>query len=73
VVVTKLEVDIDALAVLSVEWPVVAAVEDAEVELADGLVADVSREHFVAGPEVAIEVAVVGASAEKSVEEFVAG
>jgi hypothetical protein len=73
VAVTKLEVDIDALAVLSVEWPAVAAVEDAEVELADGLVADVSREHFVAGPEVVIEVAVVGASAEKSVEEFVAG
>jgi hypothetical protein len=73
VAVTKLKVDIDALAMLSVEWLVVAVIEDAKVELADGLVADISREHFVVGPKVAIEVVVFGASAEKFVEKFVVG
>jgi hypothetical protein len=34
VVVAKLEVDIEALAVMSVVWPVAAAVENAELEVA---------------------------------------
>jgi hypothetical protein len=41
VVVAKLEVDIEALAVMSVVWPVAAAVENAEVEVADELAAEV--------------------------------
>ncbi len=68
-VVTKFEVDNEALAAMSVAWPVLATVENAEAEVADEPAAEVSRQHFVAGMEVAVA---VGVSVEKFVEEFVA-
>ncbi len=57
----KFEVDIEALAVTLVAWLVFGAVEDAEVEVADVLAAESSRQHFAAGSEAVIEVAVVEA------------
>jgi len=59
VLAAKLEVDIEALAVTLVAWLVFGAVEDAEVEVADVLAAESSRQHFAAGSEAVIEVAVV--------------
>ncbi len=71
VVATKFEVDNEALAAMSVAWPVLATVENAEAEVADEPAAEVSRQHFVAGSEIAMGVAVaVGVSVEKFVEEF---
>ncbi len=69
----KLEVDIEALAVMSVVWPVAAAVENAELEVADELAAEVVIGAVVTKFEVDNVVAVaVGVSVEKFVEEFVA-
>lgn len=61
VLAAKFEVDIEALAVTLVAWLVFGAVEDAEVEVADVLAAESSRQHFAAGSEAVIEVAVVEA------------
>jgi hypothetical protein len=57
----KFEVDIEALAVTLVAWLVFGAAEDAEVQVADVLAAESSRQHFAAGSEAVIEVAVVEA------------
>jgi hypothetical protein len=61
VLAAKFEVDIEALAVTLVAWLAFGAVEDAEVEVADVLAAESSRQHFAAGSEAVIEVAVVEA------------